>query len=317
MKKPPRLPAAAALICFQSCFASKVSACGRSSAALPPENAAMVTSPSQLICGFCERYSSSTQWKLLPPNPNELTAARRAFPEWALTPPAARAEVLRQIADGIRKRREELVEVIIGELGAPRPMTSQFMVDFPANTLQFYADLLATYSFEERIGNSLVIKEPAGVVAAITPWNYPLHQIVAKLGPALAAGCTVVLKPSEVVPLSCFMLAEIVNRTSIPKGVFNFLSGAGPVVGEAMGCGTPVVGSDLGGIREMVLPGKTGWLLPPGDTLALKSALTEVLSKPNQLFAMRRDARQMAEKRVSPAVVASQLRSCFLPAAVS
>ena len=163
-----------------------------------------------------------------------VAAARRAFEPWALSEPAFRAEVLRQLADGIRKRRDELVSVIIAELGAPRPMTEQFMVDFPANTLQFYADLLATFPFEERIGNSLVVKEPAGVVAAITPWNYPLHQIVAKLGPALAAGCAVVLKPSEVVPLSCFMLAEIASRTALPKGVFNFLSGAGPVVGEAM-----------------------------------------------------------------------------------
>jgi len=162
-----------------------------------------------------------------------VTAARRAFVGWAETAPAVRADALRQIAEGIRKRRAELVEVIIGELGAPRPMTEQFMVDFPANTIQFYADLLATYSFEERIGNSLVVKEPAGVIAAITPWNYPLHQIVAKLGPALAAGCTMVLKPSEVVPLSCFMLAEIVGAV-VPGGVFNFLSGAGPVVGEAM-----------------------------------------------------------------------------------
>ena len=163
-----------------------------------------------------------------------VAAARRAFEPWALSAPSFRAEVLRQLAEGIHKRRAELVEVIIGELGAPRPMTEQFMVDFPANTLRFYADLLGSFPFEERIGNSLVVKEPAGVVAAITPWNYPLHQIVAKLGPALAAGCTVVLKPSEVVPLSCFMLAEIASRTTLPRGVFNFLSGSGPVVGEAM-----------------------------------------------------------------------------------
>ena len=163
-----------------------------------------------------------------------VAAARRAFQPWAETAPARRAQVLREIAEGIKKRREQLVDVILGELGAPRPMTEQFMVDFPASTIQFYAELAATHPFEERIGNSLVVKEPVGVVAAITPWNYPLHQIVAKLGPALAAGCSVVLKPSEVVPLSCFMLAEIVNETSIPPGVFNFLSGAGAVVGEAM-----------------------------------------------------------------------------------
>jgi betaine-aldehyde dehydrogenase len=163
-----------------------------------------------------------------------VAAAKRALPAWSLSEPSVRARALREIAEGIRKRKQELVEVIVSELGAPRPLTEQFMVDFPANTIQFYADLLADYRFEERIGNSLVVKEAVGVVAAITPWNYPLHQIVAKLGPALAAGCTVVLKPSEVVPLSCFMLAEIVSRTSLPKGVFNFLSGAGSVVGEAM-----------------------------------------------------------------------------------
>jgi acyl-CoA reductase-like NAD-dependent aldehyde dehydrogenase len=163
-----------------------------------------------------------------------VTAARAAFEDWASSDPKTRAEVLRAIAEGVRARKAELAEVIIGELGAPRPMTEQFMVDFPANTVQFYADLLAEYPFEERIGNSLVIKEPVGVVAAITPWNYPLHQIVAKLGPALAAGCTVVLKPSEVVPLSCFMFAEIVHATGIPDGVFNFITGYGPVVGEAL-----------------------------------------------------------------------------------
>jgi aldehyde dehydrogenase (NAD+) len=191
-----------------------------------------------------------------------VASARSAFESWANEAPAFRAEVLRQIADGIRKRRDELVEVIIGELGAPRPMTEQFMVDFPANTLEFYADLLATYPFEERIGNSLVVKEPAGVVAAITPWNYPLHQIAAKLGPALAAGCTLVLKPSEVVPLSCFMLAEIANETALPKGVFNFLSGAGPVVGEAMAThpGVDMVsftGSTAAGRRVAELAAKT------------------------------------------------------------
>jgi betaine-aldehyde dehydrogenase len=161
-------------------------------------------------------------------------AARDAFEGFALAKPKDRAELLRCIADGVLARRSDLVEVIISELGAPRPMTEQFMVDFPASTIRFYADLLGEYTFEERIGNSLVIKEPVGVVAAITPWNYPLHQIVAKVGPALAAGCSVVVKPSEVVPLSCFMFAEIVDRAGAPPGVFNFLTGAGPVVGEAL-----------------------------------------------------------------------------------
>ncbi len=163
-----------------------------------------------------------------------VAAARRAFESWALTDPKDRAEILGAISDGIAARKAELVEVIISELGAPRQMTEQYMVDFPADTLRFYANLLSEYAFEERIGHSLIVKEPVGVVGAITPWNYPLHQIVAKVGPALAAGCTLVVKPSEVVPLSCFMFAEIVQETGIPPGVFNFLTGDGPVVGEAI-----------------------------------------------------------------------------------
>jgi betaine-aldehyde dehydrogenase len=189
-------------------------------------------------------------------------AARAAFERWALTSPKERAAALRRISDGMLERRKELVEVIIGELGAPRPMTEQFMVDFPASTVRFYADLLAEYPFEERIGNSLVLKEPAGVVAAITPWHYPRHQIVAKVGPALAAGCTVIVKPSEVVPLSCFLFAEIVHAAGLPQGVFNFLTGAGPVVGEALATHPDVdmvsfTGSTAAGRRVAELASKT------------------------------------------------------------
>src|SRR5207302_3311307 len=96
------------------------------------------------------------------------------------------------------------------------------------------AQLATEFSFEERIGNSTVIREPVGVVGAITPWNYPLHQIAAKVAPALAAGCTVVLKPSEVAPLNAFVLAEIIDEVGLPAGVFNLVSGTGPAVGEAI-----------------------------------------------------------------------------------
>ena len=94
--------------------------------------------------------------------------------------------------------------------------------------------ILDEFAFEEQIGNSLVVREPVGVVGCITPWNYPLHQIVAKVAPALAAGCTVVLKPSEVAPLNAFILAEIIDEIGLPAGVFNLVSGTGPVVGEAI-----------------------------------------------------------------------------------
>src|SRR5262249_57328207 len=96
------------------------------------------------------------------------------------------------------------------------------------------AQVVQTYPFEETVGNSLIVREPIGVVGCITPWNYPLHQIALKVAPALAAGCTVVLKPSEVAPVNAFILAEIIDEVGLPAGVFNLVTGVGPVVGEAI-----------------------------------------------------------------------------------
>ncbi|MFT5041473.1 MAG: acyl-CoA reductase-like NAD-dependent aldehyde dehydrogenase [Hyphomicrobiaceae bacterium] len=162
-------------------------------------------------------------------------AARGALQDWKLTPPAERGRALNAIADEMDARAEELGAVIVEELGAPAAMTAQYMVGFPASTIRFYGDLLCNdgFAFEERINNSLVVREPRGVVAAITPWNYPIHQITAKVGPALAAGCTIVVKPSREVALSCFLFAEIAGR-HLPPGVFNFISGRGSTIGEAM-----------------------------------------------------------------------------------
>src|SRR6202035_5792899 len=97
-----------------------------------------------------------------------------------------------------------------------------------------YAKLIREASPEQTIGNSLIVREPVGVVGAITPWNYPLHQIMAKVAPALASGCTVVLKPSEIAPLNAFLLAEACEAISLPAGVLNIVTGYGPVVGEAI-----------------------------------------------------------------------------------
>jgi acyl-CoA reductase-like NAD-dependent aldehyde dehydrogenase len=191
-----------------------------------------------------------------------VAAARRAFEDWAETAPRARAECLRRIAHGMLDRKDELVEVIIDELGSQRLLTAMYMVTFPASTIAFYAQLLESYVFEETIGNSTVLKEPVGVVAAITPWNYPLHQIVAKVGPALAAGCTIVLKPPTETPLSCYMFAEIVADSGVPPGVFNFVTGNGSVVGAAL-AGHPDVdmvsftGSTEAGIRVAEIAAKT------------------------------------------------------------
>jgi acyl-CoA reductase-like NAD-dependent aldehyde dehydrogenase len=103
----------------------------------------------------------------------------------------------------------------------------------PISTFASMADVVEQVTWEHRVGNSIVVREPVGVVGAITPWNYPLHQIAAKVAPALAAGCTVVLKPSEVAPLNAFLLADVIHEVGLPNGVFNLVSGSGPVVGEA------------------------------------------------------------------------------------
>ena len=116
----------------------------------------------------------------------------------------------------------------------PLKLSRRIQAGLPAAVAESYARLAVEYPFEERIGNSLVVKEPVGVAACITPWNYPLHQVIAKVAPALAAGCTVVLKPSEVAPLSAFILAEILHEAGVPAGVFNLVTGTGEVVGEAL-----------------------------------------------------------------------------------
>ena len=116
----------------------------------------------------------------------------------------------------------------------PKMLSKLIQVGLPQGSFAVNAQLAEGYKFEEEVGNSLVVKEPVGVVGCITPWNYPLHQIAAKVAPALAAGCTVVLKPSEVAPLNAFMLAEIIDEVGLPAGVFNLVSGVGPVVGEAI-----------------------------------------------------------------------------------
>ena len=163
-----------------------------------------------------------------------VSAARRAFDSWAANSAAERAGFLQKIAAGLAARQNEIAAIIASEVGMPLPLATMVQAGMPAMVMGSYAKLLADYSFEEQIGNSLVVKEPVGVIGCITPWNFPLHQVVAKVAPALAAGCTVVLKPSEVAPLTAFILAEIVDDAGLPAGVFNLVTGLGPVVGEAL-----------------------------------------------------------------------------------
>ena len=163
-----------------------------------------------------------------------VAAARRAFDSWAGTPVEERQKYMVRLNEALQARSPEIAEVIAGEVGMPITWSTMIQAGLPAGNMQTYATLLDTFEFEETIGNSLVVKEPVGVVGAITPWNYPLHQIICKLGGALAAGCTFVLKPSEVAPLNAFILAEIVHEIGLPAGVFNLVTGTGPVVGAAI-----------------------------------------------------------------------------------
>lgn len=163
-----------------------------------------------------------------------VAAAKAAFPAWSATTPAERAAYLEQIAAGLSARSEEIARTITGEVGMPLKLSKSIQAGLPALTATNYAKIVRELQFEDRVGNSLVVREPVGVVGCITPWNYPLHQVLGKVAPALAAGCTVVLKPSEVAPLTAFILAEIVDSVQLPAGVFNLVSGSGPVIGEAI-----------------------------------------------------------------------------------
>lgn len=162
-------------------------------------------------------------------------AARRAFDEWAMTAPVIRSEMLGKVADRLAERKCEIAELITEELGMPLQQSLDIQAAMPIANARFYADLAGSYAFEQDpVGNSRIFREPVGVVACITPWNYPLHQVIIKVAAALAAGCTVVLKPSELAPSSAFALAEIVEEAGLPPGVFNLISGHGPVAGEPL-----------------------------------------------------------------------------------
>ncbi|MET7927150.1 aldehyde dehydrogenase family protein [Streptomyces sp. NPDC005349] len=161
-------------------------------------------------------------------------AAHEAFPAWAATPPAERAARIAALRDVLVARKDEIAETVTAELGAPLQFSQMVHAGVPILVAGSYAELAASYAFEEKVGNSTVYAEPVGVVGAITPWNYPLHQIVAKVAPALAAGCTVVLKPAEDTPLTAQLFAEAVHEAGIPAGVFNLVTGLGPVAGQAL-----------------------------------------------------------------------------------
>jgi len=161
-------------------------------------------------------------------------AARAAFASWSQTTPEERAKFCTRIGEGLAGRMDEIATVVTREAGMPKWLSLMIQAGLPINSFNTAAQLAETYEYEQTSGNSLIVKEPVGVVGAITPWNYPLHQIAAKVAYAMAAGCTVVLKPSEVAPLDALILAEVINDAGLPAGVFNLVTGTGPEVGEAL-----------------------------------------------------------------------------------
>jgi acyl-CoA reductase-like NAD-dependent aldehyde dehydrogenase len=161
-------------------------------------------------------------------------AARAAFDGWSQTSVEDRAKFLQRIHEGLQARSDEIATTVSQENGMPLGISKIAQAMLPIMNMAGFSQVAADYNFTETIGTSDVVKEPVGVVVCITPWNYPLHQVVLKVAPALAAGCTVVLKPSELAPLTAFILAEVIDDVGLPAGVFNLVTGTGAEVGEAL-----------------------------------------------------------------------------------
>lgn len=163
-----------------------------------------------------------------------VAAARRAFPAWAARPLAERVATVEAIADAIEQRAEEFGKVIVAELGAPARLVRWAHVGLGVADLRGAVASADKVAWEEPHNNSIIVREPIGVAGCITPWNYPLHQITAKLGSALIAGCTMVIKPSEVAPITAHLLMEVIESVGVPAGVVNMVNGLGPNVGAPL-----------------------------------------------------------------------------------
>jgi len=187
-----------------------------------------------------------------------VAAARRAFPSFSAVSRERRLALLERLLEAYNARGEDLARAVSEEMGAPLAFAREAQVWAGRVHLEATIRALRTYEFSRRRGGSLIVEEPIGVCALITPWNWPLNQIVCKVAPALAAGCTVVLKPSEIAPISGILFAEIVAAAGIPAGVFNLVNGDGPQVGQVM-AGHPDVDmvSFTGSTRAGIIVAKT------------------------------------------------------------
>jgi len=230
-----------------------------------------------------------------------VAAARAAWAGWSATPLAERIAAVRRVAAALSEKAEALTIAISREVGMPRKLAARIQVGAPIAAWNNYADIAAEMVWETRLGHSLVQHVPVGVVACITPWNYPLHQITGKVAPALLAGCTVVLKPSEIAPTSAALLAEAVQQAGLPPGVFNLVHGNGPDIGEMLishpnidmvsFTGSTRAGSHIAAIASsqikriaLELGGKSAALVLPGADLptAVKATLASCMLNSGQ-----------------------------------
>ncbi len=216
---------------------------------------------------------------------NAVKAARRAFATWSLSSRDERLDLLGAIMAEYVKRQGDLAAAITEEMGAPTSLANGFQVGLGTGHLATAIEVLKNFKFEERKGATLIAREPIGVCGLITPWNWPLNQIAVKVFPALATGCTMILKPSEVSPFSGQIFAEILHAAGVPAGVFNLIQGDGPGVGSAMSAHPDIdmisfTGSTRAGVEiaksaaptvkrvAQELGGKSGNIILDDDTFA-------------------------------------------------
>ncbi|KQV39388.1 MULTISPECIES: aldehyde dehydrogenase family protein [unclassified Rhizobium] len=183
-----------------------------------------------------------------------VATARRAFPAYSQVSVADRIAFFKRVLDIFRRRQNEIAEIVTKEMGSPITFSIEAQTATCVAHIEAIIDILQDFSFEERSGTTLIVKEPIGVVGLITPWNWPINQVVCKVLPALAAGCTIVIKPSEIAPLDATIFTEILEEAGLPAGVFNLVNGEGPVVGEAISAHPDIdmvsfTGSTRAGVR--------------------------------------------------------------------
>ena len=230
-----------------------------------------------------------------------VTAARQALPAWSASLASVRAQLMRAVATEMRNRYDELVDAHVKSMGCPRHMTGAFHVDAPIEAMEYYADLAYKMEAVGERDNVLLLKEPVGVCAFINPWNYPLHQLIGKVAPALAAGCTIVAKPAEQTPELDFLMADIFHTVGLPAGVFNLVSGVGTEIGPVMSSHPQVdmvsfTGSTRAGIQVATaaapgvkrvcqeLGGKSAYIITPDADLAaaVRYGIEDVMANTGQ-----------------------------------